>query len=1211
MSVSLVVPIGLQALCVGEPDVTGAGGGRSTAEFAQVAADFSRLPYLEGNSQNPQPIQPGPNLSQRVLPTPFAQIHEPLQAGIHLHWTLPEALAHTRAGETGPAEPRSAPNRWLVARIAATTSGPSASEIRAWIVESDLLWEGKDKNEVKSNTLSRFYPLATPGPAKEVPNRAVRTIGRAFPYEGWSESGGGEYSKPHTALGYSELTYAAAYAHSPNCFGFWDTLEDLDPAKFPPAETSVSYLVAGWYSSLAEDPLSDAVPSGADRAKALAAIETDLSWTFPDDGHGSVPEATLCSGLLTGLSWHPDKAYLQSPPPAPAVAIGNTTTGALAALLAQQPGLEGVEPVLNALELGILDALTTPAGEEGLENAEHEAGFGHQPGGTQWLVKPTAKAATGAVPPAAVAPALDELNAAQGDFEALEARLEDERAQLFADWQKYMTAAYPQDGPPPSNAPSSDEAREYIKQTLLKGLQDLAAEAQTGTERVKEKLEALEAALGHSGDWEIGSGSASRYWAPHEPVVLLHGSALEALYRPHMPASTDTAGNLRCRLSTVLLSAMTVNGQEAVAAADLPALPASTNPPHAAELATLAAEAFFVDPRRAGLLAGAAKGAASQAEIEAAQKGDGPGKVGFSGQRPAPAAVLEWEQPWIPLFLQWELDYYPLSPEGDYDPNFLLANFNLKPDGVELVDDAPPPDSPPLAESYRGTAVLARSGPASLVPQIHAHLHDHPKDPNAVLLEKVATELEGPLGQRLLAQGLSGFNAALRMRMQTLQLPVRDPLAKSELLDKFSNETVREAVGRENRSAPLPENAFSPVRAGFARIAKLRVIDLFGQKLDLEPEPSEVIRSSRLIPAADNPANPYIGLSPRFAQPGRLNFRLLSAASDEVEMNSDPATSPIFGWVLFNHVENSLAIYDASGTALGSLNVLGPLWTGAPGNDATFDKEPEEALEHANPHLRDFVLGIYHHPEPVAFLEELLETIDTATETIEPLSSSQNQALSVLVGRPLALVRAGVDLELRGLPALDQSWGAFAAAVKANLPMSERDCAKFPQLQVPVQLGNIADLEDGLVGYFATDAEKPYEDFYAPVGSGKHVMPPPLGTLRVAAAGRPTHVSLLVDPRCGIHASCGMLPLKQIELPPSLTAPALKAIAVTFLTAPVLSSAARLSLPVPDEPGRAWSWISTGSKSWSEGAIATPDAGAADLSRQQLSEGWLKLKESE
>ncbi len=36
-------------------------------------------------------------------------------------------------------------------------------------------------------------------------------------------------------------------------------------------------------------------------------------------------------------------------------------------------------------------------------------------------------------------------------------------------------------------------------------------------------------------------------------------------------------------------------------------------------------------------------------------------------------------------------------------------------------------------------------------------------------------------------------------------------------------------------------------------------------------------------------------------------------------MNDHPATTPICGWVLANHLDNSLMIYDSRGKALGSL----------------------------------------------------------------------------------------------------------------------------------------------------------------------------------------------------------------------------------------------------------------------------------------------------
>ena len=76
-------------------------------------------------------------------------------------------------------------------------------------------------------------------------------------------------------------------------------------------------------------------------------------------------------------------------------------------------------------------------------------------------------------------------------------------------------------------------------------------------------------------------------------------------------------------------------------------------------------------------------------------------------------------------------------------------------------------------------------------------------------------------------------------------------------------------------------------------------------------------------------------LPPRFSPPARLNFRWLATLSgqngvEEVEMNSAPATTPICGWLLPNHFDNSLMVYDNTGQALGSINTLAE-WMPAPG----------------------------------------------------------------------------------------------------------------------------------------------------------------------------------------------------------------------------------------------------------------------------------------
>src|SRR5262249_44509456 len=119
-----------------------------------------------------------------------------------------------------------------------------------------------------------------------------------------------------------------------------------------------------------------------------------------------------------------------------------------------------------------------------------------------------------------------------------------------------------------------------------------------------------------------------------------------------------------------------------------------------------------------------------------------------------------------------------------------------------------------------------------------------------------------------LSQSLGGFNEALLMHKQTLQLPISDPLGFPEY-QQFSS---RVAVAVENsiRSAPEPLNDFNPIRAGALRILRLRLIDSFGQYRDIDCSEINTTHNFALPSMADCALLP-----PRITQPARINFRWL------------------------------------------------------------------------------------------------------------------------------------------------------------------------------------------------------------------------------------------------------------------------------------------------------------------------------------------------
>ena len=120
----LLVPMHLDALCLQE-----------AKNVREALADFGKMPfkYKDGTGYHIQNDRA--NISEHVLSQAFSPSFLNLEAGIHLHWALPDTL--TRSVQSDP-EGRHrfpvVPNRWLVTRA---RNGVVDKE---WVVESDFLY---------------------------------------------------------------------------------------------------------------------------------------------------------------------------------------------------------------------------------------------------------------------------------------------------------------------------------------------------------------------------------------------------------------------------------------------------------------------------------------------------------------------------------------------------------------------------------------------------------------------------------------------------------------------------------------------------------------------------------------------------------------------------------------------------------------------------------------------------------------------------------------------------------------------------------------------------------------------------------------------------------------------------------------------------------------------------------------------------------------
>jgi hypothetical protein len=242
-----------------------------------------------------------------------------------------------------------------------------------------------------------------------------------------------------------------------------------------------------------------------------------------------------------------------------------------------------------------------------------------------------------------------------------------------------------------------------------------------------------------------------------------------------------------------------------------------------------------------------------------------------------------------------------------------------------------------------------------------------------------------------------------------------------------------------------------------------------------------------------------------------------------------------------------------------------------------------ESDEIPNSHLRRLVRYIVQRPDGPNFLADFLTAIDSALEGIEPAGTDQHSSLALLMGRPLAVVRASVALSLKGTQPINQSWTAF----RQDMNRYTRESDNLTAVRFPIRLGNYHQLNDGLVGYWLEAGEDHYRDnrFYAPqTPRNDHTRAVDHPDIALHTVGRPVNLwhalddpaqiaTLLLDPRGVVHATTGVLPAKSIQIPPHHYAAALAALQVTFLTAPLLTPYGQRSLPLPDEPGHAWSWL--------------------------------------
>jgi hypothetical protein len=406
-------------------------------------------------------------------------------------------------------------------------------------------------------------------------------------------------------------------------------------------------------------------------------------------------------------------------------------------------------------------------------------------------------------------------------------------------------------------------------------------------------------------------------------------------------------------------------------------------------------------------------------------------------------------------------------------------------------------------------------------------------------------------------------------------------------------------------------------------------VDLAGSSDRSNVNPKQIVVTG---PAAVTNMVGVAALPPRFSSPARLWFRYLQSTDDTKDATT--SAGPVCGFVLPNHLDGALEFFDENGANLGVVRPdaqAGIVWDDAPGTPSNVGTDPARAI--ANTRLAGIAQGLIQwglsdamvQGEREDALSALLRIVDSTLWSVDPFGHTGDEHLSLLIGHPVAVMRARVRLEV-------------------DEPVTP-DVIKTTR--VPVRLGALAHWQDGLLGYFVNDDyttlycadaaaagfARPvgpnrgflqqinlvpdfYQQFSTDLGAGVKEGNSPVNHPFVDTSGlvwiAPNQdylITLLVEPHSVVHATTGLLPRKEIGMRREWVAAALAQIAPTFRFGPLLVDPKRVRMPVASEIKGTWSWDHRSDvSSWTEDPVINSTADPIiPPDPVKGTEGWLKL----
>jgi hypothetical protein len=1195
--------------------------------------------------------------------TPVLEDGPPREAGVHLHWLPPDALmrgsfdADRSTNRLGLA---TLPDRWVVVRVL-VPKGQQRAHVRGWVIEADT---------AKAVPIDE-YPVGA---------AAAPQAGRTVPPADLNGSAGGS------------LNWVAVYDATINRLAFFDPLDDLAAVAPSGVEGDhASYVVAGWWSSQSADPLD-----GAHTTANLHSRLHDLGWALTDDHEGgdqlhveamvrrlkqeslglasatrytaaapptatstpgiaagpapgaspiddaikprvftpvtgvfadvatnvvqtepSWPRATLLHGCVFGVPVSGPATTDNRPPSAEGVSVvfGEQSDDLAAVLASTALGSadpderRSLERLLAAFTGHLLDRVGTSDGLVDIEEHEHNEAFVARQGGAGGTDRLQSGRQSGgfaagrqARSAAARKSAAPEAKPTTGAHIASFAASRAELKLMTRDTQRTQVVSWAGDRP---GVEVSTEAREVVR-------------------------------------------PAPRLYVPAETMVAIRGAGRSLRFGAAGRFSQD--GLVHCRWPSQVVRGLA----QVIDARDLvPPIATGATP---SEVQALVDECVTLDPYLAPWLAGAAaarhqldKTATTKRVVAEAALRFGidavydahtsafqPAPVGtiarraagltsalvadelrrfsmVAGTDPYPVGITAWSQPWVPLWLEWEIRL---------DIADTLDGWTLGALDYERVVDQ---TLDTVARTLRGRSVLTSGTATTLGSAVRDWLAAEEQrdqqsagevdDATADALSNIASATEH---LDVLATSLDG------VREQLLGLV-------------YDGGLVRPRQGDGTFAAPATSGAPPAfLRAGTMTITKARLVDAFGRTLDLPVDRLAVPTRSDVTGAPQS-----LEQRPRLTLPTRALLRFVDPAAEAAtatearvdQVDATQAINPVAAFLLPDHIDEALEIFDTAGAPLGQLTHEpfggGVVWEIAPGRPGPADAGPLFGVTGGTTHAGLLAAGLVaadakqRRGQPASddhesALSALLRAIDTTLWTTDAFASLGTEHIAGLVGRPIAVVRARLSLELAPDIGADPIAAAAALADRA----------------FTMRIGELTRADDGLLAYFVDDD---YEHVHlvdkviaaearesgrqrgqqarygeAPAIPEKKPIDHPYVVSDDALTvrfGQTLALTLLMLPAGKVHLTSGVVPRKSVQLAREWVTPGLSVIAPSARIGPVLVDPAQIRLPLISAfPKKQIFTRRDTPQSWKDDPIlaATQSALLPDLPHE-VQEGYIRI----